>query len=227
MNFFRASIAASLVLLVSACATNADRINQRLAAIPEANRAYVIGTFAVECSPQKENCYHQFNSLSAYYKSLEDKDIGGNLNATFGSVLGKDTVYDFVNQDKREKGYHFCIALPAGSYAFNTISFYNFAGGGSGFSIKEENQFKLPFALANGEVAYVGKLKLTTSATKGLFGVGFAAPGKLLLSSDPVDGMKAAMQKCPESVRNKAVRNASLNVADAKGSPFVQADIGK
>jgi hypothetical protein len=227
MKLFRVSVAFLFALILTACATNASRVNEKLASIPEAERAYVIGTFAVECEPQKENCFHRFNSLTTFFKNLEDKSIGGNLNATFGSVLGKDTTYDFVNREKKEKGFHFCIALPAGSYAFNTISFYNFAGGGSGFSIKEENQFKLPFNLTKGEIAYVGKLKMTTSESKGLFGVGVAGPGKLLLSSDPLEGSKAAAQKCPESVRNNTVRNSSLNVADAKGNTFVQADIAK
>lgn len=224
MNLLRVLFTFFVAILLSACATNADRTNEKLATIPEANRAYLVGTFAVECSPLKEACNHAFNALTINYKNLEDKEVKGNLTFTSGSAFGRNTEHDFMKQDRREKGVYFCLALPVGSYAFHTFSFYNFAGGGGGFSIKEEGQFKLPFNLNNGEIVNVGKLKLTTSATTSFLGVSRAAPGNLLISNGSEIDANAALQKCPETVRNKTMRNAFLNIADAKGSPFVQVE---
>jgi hypothetical protein len=224
MKFFRVFFAFSIAAILAGCATNSDRINERLAGIPESGRAYLTGTFAVECSPQKENCYHMFNSLTAYFKNLEDTDVGNNLNATFGGAIIKDTEYDFVNREKREKGYHFCMALPAGPYAFYTLTFTNFAGGGTGYSIKKENQFNLPFTLAKGEIINIGKVKITTESGKNIFGLGVALPGHLSISPVTDQDIKSAIQKCPESVRNKTVRNAFLKIEDAKGNSFVKAE---
>jgi hypothetical protein len=77
--------------------------------------------------------------------------------------------------------------------------------------------------LAPGEVAYVGTLKLTTSAGKNIFGMKLSAPGVLLLSSSPGEGMAAALKKCPEAVRGKQVRDASLRATEAL-KPWVLAD---
>ncbi|MEI2814458.1 MAG: hypothetical protein V9E91_12140 [Burkholderiaceae bacterium] len=54
MKFFRVFFAFSIAAILAGCATNSDRINERLAGIPESGRAYLTGTFAVECSPHKK-----------------------------------------------------------------------------------------------------------------------------------------------------------------------------
>lgn len=227
MKLFSILIAFLFALFLTACATNASRIADKLASTPDSDRAYVIGSFAVECAPFKEDCNPAFNALSVSYKNINDKEVKGNITHIFGSMFGRSTVHDFANLDLREKGTFFCIALPAGSYAFHTIGFDNFAGGGSGFSIKEENQFTLPFNLTNSEVVNVGKLKISTTSVKTLLGVSRPAPGQLLISAGSEKDVKSALQKCPEAVRSKSVRNAILNIADAKGNPFVKVDSAK
>ena len=213
--------------LLSSCASSPNLIAQRLAATPASDHAYIIGTYVVSCEPRNERCAQAFNSLSTYYRAIDNKDARGRLNSTSGSVFGTDTVHDFVDLEHKEKGFHFCVALPPGDYAFHTFDFYNFAGGGSGYSLPEKSQFALPFTLAAGEVAYVGRLKLTTSTGQNIFGMKLPAPGILLLSSDSTAMQAAALHKCPESVWSKSIRDATLKAAATNGNPLVQVEPGR
>jgi hypothetical protein len=196
-------------------------LQERIEMIPENERSYVVGQFSVECKPSGEKCKQGFNSLMVYYRNTEDVSLNGRLNSTHGSLFGNDTTYDFVNTKKREKGCFFCIPLPAGPYEFYTFEFYNFAGGGSGYSIKEDYHFSLPFELSPGEVVYVGRLKLTTAWGKNIFGMDVGGPGVLLLSEDPVNDVKEALKKCPERVRGRKVRIAPVKAFMAKKSGLV------
>ncbi|MBK6366975.1 MAG: hypothetical protein IPF65_06850 [Polaromonas sp.] len=45
MKFFRVFFAFSIAAILAGCATNSDRINERLAGIPESGRAYLTGNF--------------------------------------------------------------------------------------------------------------------------------------------------------------------------------------
>ena len=207
---------------MASCASSPNVLTQRLAATPVASHAYIIGTYVVSCEPRNERCNQAFNSLSTHYSAVDNKDARGRLNSTSGSIFGNDTTYDFVDLPRAERGFHFCIALPAGDYEFHTFDFYSFAGGGSGYSLPEKSQFSLPFSIAPGEVAYVGRLKLTTTTGQNIFGMKLPAPGLLLLSSDTSEAQAAALQKCPDAVRSRTIRDATLKVAMAKGNPLVQ-----
>ena len=88
----------------------------------------------------------------------------------------------------------------------------------------EEYEFALPFSLAPGEVAYVGRLKVTTETARNVFGMKIQVPGKLLLSSEPTEARLEAMRKCPESVRNSPIRDATLKLEMIRGNPVVRAD---
>ena len=211
------------LLLLSACATTTQEVvNQRLASIPETARSYVIGTYAVDCTPRNTECFHAFNSISTYYRNVDDKEVRGRLNWTTGSVFGNDTTHDYILLDQREKGHYFCLALPAGKYEVYTYDFYNFAGGGSGYSIREEAQFKLPFAVPAGEVIDIGKLHITTSTGKNFFGMTLPAPGILLLGKNTPEARAAALSKCPLNVRSRSIRDASLLAASQTTSSFVR-----
>jgi hypothetical protein len=194
-----------------------------MASVPEASRAYIVGTLAIECEPRKAGCIQLFNDMSVSYRSTDGKGIDARLRYVWGSMFGGDTVADYTRMDRNDKGMHFCVPLPPGAYQFYTYEFYNYAGGGSGFSLRKESQFDLPFTLAPGEVAYVGTLKLTTNVGKNIFGMRLPAPGILLLSGAPSSNIPAAMQKCPESVRGHKVRDASLKAPPA-AHPYVMDD---
>jgi hypothetical protein len=215
--------AAAAAALLSACQTPEAALKQRTDAIPEAQRAYIVGTLAVSCRPNKEACIQSFNAITAYYRSAGGGSVDGRLSFVWGNVFGGDTVADYIRADRGDKGSHFCVALPAGSYQFYAYDFYNYAGGGSGYRFKKDNYFDLPFTLAPGEVAYVGTIKLTTGVGKNIFGMKLTAPGVMLLSSSPSEGMAAALKKCPEAVRGKQVRDASLRATEAL-KPWVLAD---
>jgi hypothetical protein len=222
MHLKDALLIATATLTTSACTTTADLVNQRLASILETERAYVVGTYAVDCTPRDSKCFHAFNSISTYYRSVSDKDIRGRLNWTTGSILGTDTTHDYIASDRKEKGFHFCIALPPGKYEVYTYDFYNFAGGGSGYSIREEGQFKLPFSFAAGQVVDVGKLHITTSTGKNFFGMSLPAPGILLLSDSTSEASAAALSKCPASIRSRPIHGSSLTASGYRPSPFVR-----
>lgn len=210
------------VLLLSACSSISEQRAQRVAAIPEEKRAYIIGAYAVGCEPTKDSCRQAFNSISTSYRNVEDKDFDSRFDFITGSVFSSDTVPDYIRMDRQDKGMYFCVPLPAGRYSVYAYDFYNFAGGGSGYSMKKENHFDLPFSVSEGEVAYLGTLKISAATGKNIFGMRLPAPGVLLLSSSPGDAIDKALQKCPEHVRSRPVRNAALRADGA--SPHVLAD---
>ncbi|MGB9107871.1 MAG: hypothetical protein WCC39_04195, partial [Telluria sp.] len=127
------SCAAAALVFLSACQTPEAALKQRTDAIPEAQRAYMIGTLAVSCRPNKEACIQSFNSITAYYRSVDGGSVDGRLSFVWGSMFGTDTVPDYIRADRGDKGSHFCVALPAGRYQFYAYDFYNYAGGGSGY----------------------------------------------------------------------------------------------
>ena len=209
------------VLLLSACGTLSEQNAQRIAAIPEEKRAYIVGTYAIGCEPTKDGCRQGFNAISASYRNVEDKDFNSRFEFVTGSVFSSDTVPDYTRMDRQDKGIYFCVPLPAGRYSVYAYDFYNYADG-SGYLMKKENHFDLPFSVSEGEVAYLGTLKISAATGKNIFGMRMPAPGVLLLSSSPGDAIDKALQKCPEHVRTRQVRNAALR-AD-KASPYVLAD---
>lgn len=215
--------AAAALLLLGACTTPETALKQRTDAIPEGQRAYVIGTLAVTCRPVKDICNPAFNATTAYYRSTDGGNVDGRLGWTWGSMFGGDTVADYTRQDRADKGSHFCLALPAGSYQFYAYDFIHFAGGGTGYRFRKENYFNLPFSVAPGEVAYLGTIKLTTGVGENIFGWKMTAPGLMMVSSAPARGIPAALAKCPEAVRGRKVRDASLRASEAL-KPWVVAD---
>lgn len=211
-----------MAAMLAACAANPTTPEELAQAIPPEQRAYIIGSYATGCEPKGDSCVQRFNSLSVYYRDSNDRKKTGRLNSTKGSVFSRnDTVYDYVSPESHENGQYFCQAVAAGSYEFYTFDFYNFAGGGNGYFLREENQFSLPFNVQPGEVVYLGKLKLATGSGRNLLGMSIASPGQLLLSSDRRRDVVSALQKCPESVKHQFVREAPLKAA-AANHPLVQ-----
>lgn len=204
------------------CASVSEIKEQRIATLPEDQRTYVIGRYAVECMPHNDKCGQVFNDISVYYLSSAGDRYKGFLNSTQGNIFGGDTVYDFVSPELHERGYYFCEIFPSGEHAFNSFRYYNFAGGGSGYSLRKESEFRLPFTTEPGEVVYVGRLKLTTETGRNILGMKLPAPGILLLSNAPQIDIPLALEKCPEAVRSAHVRDAPLHAAMAKGHMLVQ-----
>ena len=224
MQFSRIAATGFSAFVLASCATTAEQMNQRIAALPEATRAYIIGTYAVDCTPRRGQCEQAFNSISTRYRGTDDKDLRGSFTSVPDKFFGTETVYDFDSQERGEKGFYFCVALPPGNYIVYTYDFTNFAGGGSGYSLPSESYFKLPFSVSAGEVVNLGKLKVTSTKGRSLIGLPVRGPGVLLLSGTSRDAAEAAMNKCPESVRSKPIRDAFLSTAYAGDSAFVQAE---
>jgi hypothetical protein len=210
------------VFVLSACASGPDLIDQQLASAPPEKHSYIIGTYAVSCETFRGQCSQAFNALSTHYRDTRKPTARRRLTSVVGSTFASNTLHDFVDQERGERGFHFCIALPAGTYAFHSFDFYNFAGGGSGFSLPTEHQFNLPFTLSEGEIAYLGRLKLTTTVRMDILGMGRPSPGSLQLSSDGPDMQALALQKCPVSVRGKPIRHAPLVAAIPTGTGLVE-----
>lgn len=215
--------ALATAFLLGACASPETQVEQRAAALPETERAYAIVTYAVDCRPAGDKCIQAFNSISAHYRSTDGKGVEARLRFVSDSIMGDNTTPDYVRADRRDKGVHFCLALPPGKYAIYGYEFINFAGGGTGYRFPKKNEFELPFSLAPGEVVYLGTIKMTTGTGKNIFGMSLNAPGIMMLSSAHREGIAAALEKCPEAVRKRPVRDASLRVEDAH-TPFVVAD---
>jgi hypothetical protein len=215
--------ATAAVLLLGACSSPETQVAERASALPETQRAYAIGTYAVDCRPAGDKCIQAFNSISAHYRSKDGQGVEARLRFVSDSMMGDNTVPDYIRPDRQDKGSYFCLALPPGAYSIYGYDFINFAGGGTGYRFLKKNEFDLPFTLAPGEVVYLGTIKMTTGTGKNILDMTLNAPGIMMLSSAHRDGIDAALKKCPESVRGRPVRDASLRVADAN-TPFVVAD---
>jgi hypothetical protein len=87
---------------------------------------------------------------------------------------------------------------------------------------EEETHFDLPFSLAEGEVVYLGTLKISAATGKNIFGMRRPAPRVLLLPSAPDEAIANALQQCPDHVRTRPVRNGALHAAGT--NPSVRAD---
>lgn len=207
------SVARTVLCLLAAaaggCVSQAQIRQAREAAIPTDQRSYAIGRFSIDCLPVKERCVQRFDSMSVGYSSSAGKSFEGVVEAVQGS-FGYDTVFDEVSITAGEKSFYFCEVFPPGEHSFFTMRYWNFAGGGGGFFLRDEDYFSLPFSTAPGEVVYVGRLKMTTSIEHNIFGMPLHAPGQLLLSSDAHADIARALAKCPVEMRDARVRDAPL-----------------
>lgn len=200
-TYLKLIIAASVLLNLVSCTTYSQARKQLEDSLPENERAYLVGKYSVQCQPNSSQtkCAQSFNSISLHYKIDGENKYSDRLDSTNGSMFGNDTAYDEIAYDKNEKSYYFCRILPAGEYRFFTISFWNFAGGGSGYYLSEEDQFNVPFKLEAGKINSIGSLKLTTEKGKNIFGMPLPAPGVLEISPINKDEVELAVQKCPRN----------------------------
>lgn len=211
--------AAMLVTTLAGCVTVEQEMQQQVAAIPEAQRAYIAGSFRIACLARKEKCHAPFNSLSVFYRNKANAQQFGRLGVSEGG-FGGNTVYDFVDPANAEKGIYFCQSLPAGDYSLHSYRYWNYDGGGNGYNLREEHQFDVPFRANAGEVLYVGDIRLTYEEGKSLLGLKMIVPGVVELSPGDAPDTQAALAKCAESVRGLPLRTAPLQ-APAGGHPLV------
>lgn len=222
MNFTRLFYLSIFVFLLPSCTTFTEMRRQLEASLPESERAYLIGKFSVSCEPnsKQSKCKQGFNSLSLYYEYLHDEKYSSRLNSTWGG-MGSDTIHDEIDYDRKEKGYYFCRILPAGNYSILNMTFNNFSGGGSGYSLNNEDFFNLSFQLKTGQVTTIDHLKLTTGTGENIFGMSLPAPGKLIVSSLSEEKRRLAIRKCPSKVWSNEVISADLINNLPTEHPFV------
>jgi len=220
-NYLFAPALAGVVLLAG-CSSLAEQQSQRIAAIPEAKRSYIIGTYKVGCERDKDVCKQRFNTITTYYSDRKDDTALYMFKITAGRTFGSDDPLDVTSMERRENGIYFCVPLPAGQYRVFAYDFYNAANGGMRYNMTKESFFDVPFTLAEGEVLDIGTLKVSTTTGKNFFGMQLPAPGTLLLSGSSQEAASKALQKCPADVRQRPVRSAPLQ-PDPK-STFVLAD---
>lgn len=217
-----AIIAATLGSTLAGCTTLEEKMAAQVAAIPDAQRAYIVGSYRIECLPRKEKCHSAFNSISAYYSNIATPPIGGTWNVSEGG-FGGNTVYDFVDPAAKEKGIYFCQSLPAGDYALRSYSYWNYDGGGNGYRLREEDRFDVRFHAIAGEVVYLGDIKLTYGEGKNLLGMKLIVPGVVALSPGTPADAQRALAKCAEAVRALPMRSVPLQ-PPAGGHPLVVAN---
>ncbi|MBA8888886.1 hypothetical protein FHW12_003122 [Dokdonella fugitiva] len=212
------AIAIVLVTGLSGCASQQEILEERVAAIAEPARSYVIGTYVVDCEPRGEDCGQTFNAINANFHDVADPKNWSWLSSVHGDAFGHNTEYDFTSAAQKEKGYYFCLPLMPATYAFSTISYQNFAGGGSGFNLRKDEQFDARFSLGSAETVYIGRIHVTTSRARNLIGIPLSAPGMMIVSSGSESERQAALAKCPASIQKRLVRTAYLGDAVVRSS---------
>ncbi len=208
-------------LLLASCAGGPSRLKSRLDMVPEAQRGYVVGTYSISCVMHGDQCGQVFNSISAEYRMATDHALHNALYWTYGSVFGHDTTHDYVNAVEGHKGFHFCIALPPGDFEFYSIGFFNFARGGSGYSLRSDDYFSIRFVVKPGEVVDIGTIRVTTEKGRNFFGMPLPAPGMMLLSESRNAETDAARAKCPEAAQKIPIARRFLTIPEGKTTPFV------
>ena len=104
----------------------------------------------------------------------------------------------------------------------HTYRYWNFDGGGNGYTLPEANQFNVPFRANAGEVLYVGDVKLTYAESKNMLGLKMIVPGVIELSPGDPAQAQLALAKCAEAVRGLPLRSEPLRAPSA-GHPLVVA----
>ena len=221
-NLIRIIIILIMTSLLSSCLTVEQARKKRVENVPVNQRSYMIGKYIVTCEPDKDECNQGFNSLSVKYRSKENPEYTNRIDSVYGSsIFGDDTKVDFVSIKKQEKGFYFCQSMKPGTYSLYSYEFYNFAGGGSGYYIRDDKQFDLPFSLGAGEAVYIGNLKLTTTKGENFFGAEVSGPGILIISEGDKHDIEMAIKKCSVNIHSQSVKIQLPEAKDGKKTSLV------
>jgi hypothetical protein len=211
----------AVATLVLGCASDGVfPLRSQVEALPASDRAYITGTYSIDCSVSGKDCKQAFDIISLDYRVVGKPELTGRMNWTAGSLLVPATQVDFVDLNSGRKDSHFCIAVPPGELEFYTYSYYSSSRGD--YAIPRNERFSLPFTVARGEVRDVGSLRLTVSSGKNAFGITLPAPGELQISASSQQESAAALQKCPESARGGKRTNEPLRVPVDKPTSYVR-----
>ncbi|MCE2028460.1 hypothetical protein [Sessilibacter corallicola] len=220
-RYFKLSIVGCL-FVVTGCATLEQKRQAIEASLDESERAYLVGKYSTQCkgNSNKTKCAQHFNSISVSFKSTDNDRIWDRLASTQGGFSG-NSVYDEVKPELDEKSIYFCRILPEGEYKFYTTSYWNYAGGGSGYSLRKEDYFTVPFSLKAEKITTVDHIKLTTRQGKNLIGLALTLPGQLELKPLSKEELSLAIKKCPVEAHDKPIVQSGLSEKEYS-SPFVR-----
>lgn len=194
-------------------------MNKAIALVGENQRAYMLGRYTIDCVPEGGDCAQRFNNISVLYGNNHFDGLVGSISSSYGSMFIDDTKFDFINIDKQEKGFYFCHELPPNNYSIFDLRFYHLSG--RLHYLNPESFIDLPVHIVPSEAVYVGNLKVTTSIAKNMLGLNISSPGSIVLSLPRIEEVQKAMEKCPESAKDKKVRFSPLNAKMANGHPLV------
>jgi hypothetical protein len=204
-NFVFSTIIFSSFIWLQGCATT-NSLAKISAEMPNDKVGYVLASYSITCKdivpifgPPK--CMQAFNSMSTTYFDTSDKSKVGRFEFVTGKMFGDDDIPDVASPAEHTRFY--CLRLPVGNYSFRTVNFYNFAGGGSGYSINEKEYFNVPFVVEPNTIRYIGSFKLTTTLGKNMLGSEVLAPGQLEIGSNQSRDIPAALKKCDSKIPSK------------------------
>jgi hypothetical protein len=211
----------AIVVLASGCAGGGvSNLRTQVESLPAPERAYITGTYAVDCRASGKDCKQAFDIISLDYRVVGKPELMGRMNWTEGSLTVPATVVDSLDLSAGRKETYFCIAVPPGDLEFYTYSYYSSSRGD--YVIPRTDYFSLPFSVARGEVRDIGHLRLTVTAGKNAFGITLPAPGELQVSASKPNESAAALAKCPESARNGKRTVEQLRVPSSKQTKYVR-----
>jgi hypothetical protein len=195
-------------------------LRSQVESLPASERAYITGTYAVDCKVSGKDCKQAFEIISLDYRVIGKPELMGRMNWTEGSLTVPATVVDAVDANTGRKETYFCIAVPAGDLEFYTYSYYS--PGRGDYVIPRTDYFSLPFSIARGEVRDIGHLHLTVATGKNAFGITLPAPGDLQISTSSPKETAAALAKCPESARSGKRTVEQLRIPSSKQTKYVR-----
>jgi hypothetical protein len=207
---------------LAACTPYTQVKQQRLEAVPLSERGYVIGRYGVDCwNKSKTKCHQSFNALTTYFGQVErpaneNEFIPGILKAEFGSILGNDTVWDIVDMESRQRWFYFCEVVRGGEQEFHGMRYWNYAGGGSGYSVPDEGSLGLRFDAPAGVVTYIGWIKAATGDGRNFVGMRLPSPLGLQVGEGSEDDYAQALQRCPAEAQALPVQRVVLDPASAR-----------
>jgi hypothetical protein len=205
------SIQRSIFIILGACALQACTTpgaarQQILETVAPDQLAYVVGKYTVSCEPNDDatDCRPPFNRIAIYFKGGPPEVFRDDISVETSTLGAENPDFDIIDAKANTGSVYFCRPVPPGDYSIYSMTYWNFAGGGSGFYLNDNKSFHVPFRAKPGTLSVLDHLTVTSGQRKTLLGRSVGTPGGIEFSSLNDAEIQRAVDKCPADATRKA-----------------------
>ncbi|MEM6640183.1 MAG: hypothetical protein AAF610_09800 [Pseudomonadota bacterium] len=203
MKVHRIALFASLIALFSACTLPETQRAQLIESVPVAERAYIVGKYTSDCdlNKKKTECTQPFSLVAVSYTNNADPEFEDRIAIERSQWTRKATTEVVTDFEGGKVTHFFCQAVVPGDYEFYGAWFYNYDGGGSGYTPQAGEKFSVPFSAKAGQLSVLDHIDVSVTSTKTLLGRRTGAPGAIAFSKMGDADLTNAVSKCPEAAQ--------------------------